>query len=620
MDEVAEAVVIVVAGEILLGENLEPLLEPLSDPWSEEEEKKHGEKEEKVTDEKEHACDCAMMAAAKTPSKNSGKNAKLETKDKKPLAISSCIKGVPVKITPQTISEVFELNDHQGKTSFPKTEYQTDFLERGYEEEMKKDTLQKEGVDKLDTSVADSKSMLQQLLQAQKATPTTAPAATSTPSFAPTPTKLWELFQPLLHKQREYADQQHEIQFQKIRNLMEARFMNTQADIKAIKAHLLKTVDKSSMLADLPRPDGSKKVDVTLNAFADEKARLKKDMEAKGKSRFEQEKKVFMEMEEQGISEPKDDENPKPKRKQPTRKVRKEIKSFYSEDDPAKRSLPSLQGYPRPNNIEEYLKLKAQQAEDISKRNSQGKSDKEIQRYYQYLLTQVSTLERFSKDLFQKLSERDDESLRKDYIKHIMAFKKYKGEKAQYKEWTLGELKEELERIEKMNKDKVKHTPPIWSKYKKNVPENTLKLKRMKQELITADFGSRNQVTRWSEDKVIANYKKLEELRKKNPNVPQKPDYPEAVVPAKPQKLQIRRSTTSPAAILYQRRKQKQMDVETEEDIAQGDYIIKMNCPDHGVQMWELLNAFHEGLIPEDARDLSSISNGTFGTNYEHID
>ncbi|MFS8033448.1 hypothetical protein Hanom_Chr17g01569701 [Helianthus anomalus] len=71
------------------------------------------------------------------------KNAKLETKDKTPLAIVSSIKGVSVKITPQSISEVFELDDLAGKTSFPKTEYQTDFIERGYEDEMKKDTLQK---------------------------------------------------------------------------------------------------------------------------------------------------------------------------------------------------------------------------------------------------------------------------------------------------------------------------------------------------------------------------------------------------------------------------------------------------------------------------------------------
>ncbi|XP_021984511.1 uncharacterized protein LOC110880205 [Helianthus annuus] len=44
------------------------------------------------------------------------------------------------------------------------------------------------------------------------------------------------------------------------------------------------------------------------------------------------------------------------------------------------------------------------------------------------------------------------------------------------------------------------------------------------------------------------------------------------------------------------------------------------NCPHHSIELWELLNAFHEGLCSEDARDLMSITNGTFGTNYEQDD
>ncbi|KAJ0570026.1 putative transcription factor interactor and regulator CCHC(Zn) family [Helianthus annuus] len=48
--------------------------------------------------------------------------------------------------------------------------------------------------------------------------------------------------------------------------------------------------------------------------------------------------------------------------------------------------------------------------------------------------------------------------------------------------------------------------------------------------------------------------------------------------------------------------------------------MLLKNCPHHGIQMWELLNAFHEGLLPKDTRDLSSMLNGTFGTNYEHLD
>ncbi|KAK1432034.1 hypothetical protein QVD17_08920 [Tagetes erecta] len=44
------------------------------------------------------------------------------------------------------------------------------------------------------------------------------------------------------------------------------------------------------------------------------------------------------------------------------------------------------------------------------------------------------------------------------------------------------------------------------------------------------------------------------------------------------------------------------------------------NCPHHGLDLWELLNAMLEGLSPEDVRDLNSISNGTFGTNDEGVD
>ncbi|MFS7942743.1 hypothetical protein Hanom_Chr06g00491981 [Helianthus anomalus] len=120
--------------------------------------------------------------------------------------------------------------------------------------------------------------------------------------------------------------------------------------------------------------------------------------------------------------------------------VREEIKSFYTEDDPAKRSLPSIKGYLWPKNIEEYLKIKATQAEDILKRNSQGKSDKEVSRYYQYLLTQVSSLERFAKTVSQQISERATETLKKDYIESIMFYKRYKGERHMYKEWTIPEL------------------------------------------------------------------------------------------------------------------------------------------------------------------------------------
>ncbi|MFS7919439.1 hypothetical protein Hanom_Chr03g00212701 [Helianthus anomalus] len=95
-----------------------------------------------------------------------------------------------------------------------------------------------------------------------------------------------------------------------------------------------------------------------------------------------------------------------------------------------------------------------------------------------------------------------------------MLNKKYKAERYQFKDWTISELKREIERLQKMFEDpKTKQTPPVWSQYKKNVPERAWKLKRMKEELIIANYGSRNQVTKWTEVKVLETYKRLEEGR-----------------------------------------------------------------------------------------------------------
>ncbi|KAM0039894.1 hypothetical protein Hdeb2414_s0012g00387331 [Helianthus debilis subsp. tardiflorus] len=70
VEEVTEAVVTAVAGELLLGKSSGTLIEPLTDPWSEEnkeekKEEKAGEKEERAEVEEHPQCDCAMMAAAK---------------------------------------------------------------------------------------------------------------------------------------------------------------------------------------------------------------------------------------------------------------------------------------------------------------------------------------------------------------------------------------------------------------------------------------------------------------------------------------------------------------------------------------------------------------------------
>ena len=81
----------------------------------------------------------------------------------------------------------------------------------------------------------------------------------------------------------------------------------------------------------------------------------------------------------------------------------------------------------------------------------------------------------------------------------------------------------------------------------------------MKEELIVAEYGSRNYVSKWGEARVRATYKRLEELRKKDPTAPQKPDYSKAEVSKRPPKLQAKRTTAPTGAAIYKRRSQNQL-------------------------------------------------------------
>ncbi|XP_035838897.1 uncharacterized protein LOC118486511 [Helianthus annuus] len=44
------------------------------------------------------------------------------------------------------------------------------------------------------------------------------------------------------------------------------------------------------------------------------------------------------------------------------------------------------------------------------------------------------------------------------------------------------------------------------------------------------------------------------------------------------------------------------------------------NCPHHGIQRWELITAFHDGISNEDRRDIKAITGGTFLKNHVDVD
>ncbi|XP_022024602.1 pollen-specific leucine-rich repeat extensin-like protein 2 [Helianthus annuus] len=154
--------------------------------------------------------------------------------------------------------------------------------------------------------------------------------------------------------------------------------------------------------------------------------------------------------------------------------VQSEMESFYKIEDLSKKTFPSLFGFRKPQNLDEYLKLKAKQAEVIVKEESKGLGDRGYQGLLQHGLSKVKKLEDFAKDLSKSMSELPpntglQEELRVDYLDHIMKYKPYKVNRVQFRDWSVDALKEEIDRIAKMNNDpQIKKIAPNWKKSKQD--------------------------------------------------------------------------------------------------------------------------------------------------------
>ncbi|MFS7947399.1 hypothetical protein Hanom_Chr06g00547831 [Helianthus anomalus] len=79
-----------------------------------------------------------------------------------------------------------------------------------------------------------------------------------------------------------------------------------------------------------------------------------------------------------------------------------------------------------------------------------------------------------------------------------------------------------------MNKDQqMKKSAPNCNKFKKVDADDALRYKRKREELVAAGYGPARSIARWFKQNVDETYIRLEELRKKDLNVPQKPMYTE---------------------------------------------------------------------------------------------
>ncbi|MFS8025099.1 hypothetical protein Hanom_Chr16g01470951 [Helianthus anomalus] len=161
-----------------------------------------------------------------------------------------------------------------------------------------------------------------------------------------------------------------------------------------------------------------------------------------------------------------------------------------------------------------------------------------------------------------------ERELRVDYLDYIIKHKHYKATKAQFKDWSTNALREEFDRISMMNNNPlIKKTTPNWKKSKQFDPNNALRVKRMRGELVAADYGSARSIVRWLKQNVKETYRKLKEHRKKDPKVPQKTVCPQTTA-GRPQQTQTSKklilSSALPTTALNQLKRQRGTDKEDE--------------------------------------------------------
>ena len=258
--------------------------------------------------------------------------------------------------------------------------------------------------------------------------------------------------------------------------------------------------------------------------------------------------------------------------------VQDEMTQFYTEDDPSKRTFPSLQGFETPKNIYEYLKLKGKQAEDKANEECKGLGDIKLSARMQHWLGEVKKLEDFARDLSKNMSNLSpnaelQKTLRNDFLNTIMETKPYEAYMSDFKDWPLEALNEEVNRIEKMNKDpQMPKSAPNWKQYKKVEVDEVLKYKRMKAELVAAKVGTARQIGKWTKQSIDLAYSRLEERRKTDSSLPKKPVYKDETTVIRRQTVTSKKLSSSAdvsIAILKQRKRQQLMDEEDENRYAE---------------------------------------------------
>ncbi|MFS7936026.1 hypothetical protein Hanom_Chr05g00410541 [Helianthus anomalus] len=287
-------------------------------------------------------------------------------------------------------------------------------------------------VSKLESFVDEIIIMLKILVQNSKPPPTNAELAE----------KVWFHAQSYLQLQKQSAHATHNIHMEMIRNMIEARYNDTQAEIKAVKDHILQAI------GTIPTPryptDEAKKGESSNNlrklpssnpTSTTKKAKVSQTTDQLPQTSIGISKVSTYVTATLTILLP-----PIPrtrKRKTITSPIRSYIKTTttsHPTSSPPSSSLPSANP-PRPDSIKEYLELKRRQAKRMVLESYQGKDDKQLQQNLLEEYRKVDALQGYATIIYRNLSHNPitnadlKKLLRKDYINHIMEKEPYNAER-----------------------------------------------------------------------------------------------------------------------------------------------------------------------------------------------
>jgi hypothetical protein len=156
-----------------------------------------------------------------------------------------------------------------------------------------------------------------------------------------------------------------------------------------------------------------------------------------------------------------------------------------------------------------------------------------------------------------EITEIQDPKIRQESIQQCI---KYLKEKAPYKiksynNWTLTQLRQEIDRVNLMLKDpSVSRTAPNWNLMAKCKATSSEKIARfilMKEELIKAKYGTRRQVNNWREDEVLLTYRNYLKHREKSPERFPSPIKETLVIAPKPSRRSLKPFKYNPQERFY---------------------------------------------------------------------